>query len=169
MLEGKEMEVLADPHALDNMKIEDLPEPTQYKGESDMPTVSTYLRRKQASGKTFHAREIYLETYEWLKGFGCEKIVGRRLIEQYAVCVARWIACDEYISEKGYLATHPTTGAAIKTPFVEMSQSYMKQANQVWYQMYQIVQANSSETVGGFIQAGDTMEILLTSGRPKTG
>jgi hypothetical protein len=67
------------------------------------------------------------------------------------------------------LATHTTTGAAIKTPFVEMSQSYMKQANQVWYQMYQIVQANSSETVGGFIQAGDTMEILLTSGRPKTG
>lgn len=48
------------------------------------------------------------------------------------------------ISEYGFLAKHPTTGNAIASPYVSMSQMYMKQVNQIWYQIYQIVKETDS-------------------------
>ena len=48
------------------------------------------------------------------------------MVEQYAMSVSRWIQCEEIVSSTGFLAKHPTTGAAIASPYVSMSQSYMK-------------------------------------------
>ncbi|MBO5449799.1 MAG: terminase [Ruminococcus sp.] len=155
-----------DSKLLDGKNAVALPVPADMKG-TDMPSVKNYLRTKQASGKQFRAKEVYLETYNWLQSFGCENLVSRQMIEQYAICVARWIACEEFISETGFLAKHPTTGAAIKSPYVDMSLTYMKQANQLWFQIYQVVKENSSENVSGFVTQTDTMEMLLIKGRPK--
>jgi len=46
--------------------------------------------------------------------------------------VSRWIQCEECITEFGFLAKHPTTGNAIPSPYVAMSQSFMKHANNLW-------------------------------------
>ena len=81
---------------------------------------------------------------------------------QYAMSVSRWIQCEEVISEYGFLAKHPTTGSAIASPYVSMSQSYMKQVNQLWYQIFQIVRENCSTEFSG-LPIDDAMEKLLTA------
>lgn len=58
-------------------------------------------------------------------------LVPAQLIEQYAMSVSRWIQCEEYITEFGFLAKHPTTGNAMPSPYVAMSQTYMKQVNNI--------------------------------------
>ena len=54
-----------------------------------------------------------------------------------------------------------TTGAAIASPYVSMSQSYMKQTNYCWMQIYQIVKENCSVEFSGNTPQDDVMERLL--------
>jgi len=138
----------------------ELPEPPSIDG-ADMPPVKDYLKAAQKSGKDLCAAEVYEETWRWLKERGCERLVGVQLVEQYAMSVSRWIQCEECISEYGFLAKHPTTGNAIASPYVSMSQQYMKQVNQVWYQIYQVVKENCSVAWQGATPQDDVMERLL--------
>ena len=143
-----------------------LPTPTEIEGV-EVPPIKEYLKAKQKSGKDLCAEEVYRDTHAWLKARGCERLVNNQLIEQYAMSVSRWIQCEEYISEYGFLAKHPTTGNAIASPYVAMSQTYMKQVNQVWYQIYQIVKENCSVEYGGASPQDDLMERLLTARKGK--
>lgn len=138
----------------------ELPEPPQFEGE-DVPPVKEYLKAKQKTGKGLCAAEVYEETWKWLKDRGCERLVNVQLIEQYAMSVSRWIQCEECISEFGFLAKHPTTGNAIASPYVSMSQQYMKQVNQIWYQIFQVVKENCSQPFSGNTPQDDVMERLL--------
>lgn len=138
----------------------DLPEPSSFEG-ADMPPVKDYLKAKQKNGKDLCAAEVYEETWRWLKERGCDRLVSTQLIEQYAMSVSRWIQCEECISDYGFLAKHPTTGNAIASPYVSMSQTYMKQVNQIWYQIYQIVRENCSVEWQGATPQDDVMERLL--------
>lgn len=137
-----------------------LPELANIDG-ADVPPIKEYLIARQKSGKDMCAKEVYEDTFRWLKARGCEKLVNTQLIEQYAMSVSRWIQCEEAISEYGFLAKHPTTGNAIASPYVSMSQTYMKQVNQVWYQIYQIVKENCSVEFDGQTPMDNTMELLL--------
>ena len=142
-----------------------LPEPASIEGV-DVPPVKDYLKAAQKNGKDLCAEEVYRDTWAWLKARGCELLVNNQLIEQYAqyaMSVSRWIQCEEAISEYGFLTKHPTTGNAIASPYVAMSQTYMKQVNQVWYQIYQIVKENCSVEYGGRSPQDDLMERLLTA------
>jgi hypothetical protein len=139
-----------------------LPEPAEIVG-ADIPPVKEYLRAAQKSGKDLCAEEIYRETWQWLKARSCEGLVNNQLIEQYAMSVSRWIQCEECISEYGFLAKHPTTGNAIASPYVSMSRDYMKQVNQVWFQIYQIVKENCAVDYGGRSPQDDVMERLLSA------
>lgn len=137
-----------------------LPEPSEIIG-LDVPPMKEYLKAKQKNGKDLCAEAVYNETWEWVKARSCETLVSSQLIEQYAMSVSRWIQCEECISEFGFLAKHPTTGNAIASPYVAMSQSYMKQVNQAWYQIYQIVKENCSVEYSGGTPQDDVMERLL--------
>lgn len=139
-----------------------LPEPSEFTGE-DIPPVKDYLKARQKNGKDFCAAEIYTETYKWLMARGCEKLVNNQLIEQYAMSVARWVACEESISEFGYLSKHPTTGNAISSPFVAMSREYFKQCSAAWYQIYQVVRDNCAVEFGGSSPQDLLMEKLLSA------
>lgn len=138
----------------------ELPEPPEIDG-ADVPPVKEYLKAKQKNGKDLCAAEVYEETWKWLKERSCDRFVSPQLVEQYAMSVSRWIQCEEAISEFGFLAKHPTTGAAIASPYVSMSQNYMKQVNQLWYQIYQIVKENCSVDYQGSTPQDDVMERLL--------
>lgn len=127
-----------------------------------MPQPREYLSARQKGGKDFHAVEIYQKTWEWLTERKCSHLLNPQLLEQYAMTVSRWIQCEESITEFGFLAKHPTTGNAMPSPFVAMSQSFMKQANSIWYQIYQVVQDNSTQSYSG-ATPHDEMERLLTS------
>lgn len=140
--------------------VNELPSPDEIEG-IDVPPIKDYLKAKQKNGKDFYAEDIFKSTYHWLKKRGCEKLVGNQLIEQYAMSVSRWIQCEEAISEFGMLAKHPTTGNAIASPYVSMAQAYMKQVNQVWYQIYQIIQENGSAEIDELDPQDIMMEKLL--------
>ena len=127
---------------------------------NDMPPVKDFMKQEQKGGEDFCAEEVYVETWNWLKSCGCAHLVNPQLIQQYAMSVARWISVEVFISQTGYLARHPTTGNAIASPNVSMSRDYMKQVNQCWYQIYQIVRENCSTEYGASPQ-DDLMENLL--------
>ncbi len=130
---------------------------------ADMPLPSDYLSARQKDGKPLGADVLFIETWRWLKARGCEKFVNPRLIEAYAQAFTRYIQCEEAISIYGLLGKHPTTGGAISSPFVQMSQSFQKQANLLWYEIFDIVKQNCTTAFVGNPQ-DDMMEALL-SGR----
>ena len=150
--EGRPAEVMMEPAELEGV---------------DVPPVKDFLKSPQKSGRELVAEEVYNETYAWLKARGCEKLVTVQMVEQYAMSVSRWIQCEEIVSSTGFLAKHPTTGAAIASPYVTMSQSYMKQTNYCWMQIYQIVKENCSAGYGGANPHDDLMERLLAARRRK--
>ena len=144
----------------------DLPDPENIDGE-DVPPVKDFMKAAQKNGIALCAEDVFNSTYKWLKERGCERFVNSQLIEQYAMSVSRWVQCETCISEYGFLAKHPTTGAAITSPYVTMSQNYLKQVNQCWYQIYQIVKENCSVEYGGENPHDDLMERLLTARKRK--
>lgn len=137
-----------------------LPEPVEIEGV-DMPPIKDFLKAKQKNGKDMCAEEVYKSTFLWLKKRRCEKLVSTQLLEQYAMSISRWVQCEEAISEFGFLAKHPTTGNAMQSPYVAMSQNYMKQVNQIWFQIYQVVKDNCSADIGEANPQDDLMERLL--------
>lgn len=144
------------------LEAEDLEVDSDFYGE-EMPSPSDYLSSRQKDGKSLEADALFIETWKWLRNRGCEKFVNPRLIEAYAQAFTRYIQCEEAISTYGLLGKHPTTGGAMASPFVQMSQSFQKQANLLWYEIFDIVKQNCTTAYIGNPQ-DDIMEALL-SGR----
>ena len=128
---------------------------------ADMPPPEEYMASEQKDGKPLKAVEIYEKTYNWLKKLGMEQYVNTQLINQYAMSVSRWIQCEEAVSKFGFLGLHPTAKTPIQSPYVAMSQSYMKQTNVAWMQIYQIIKENCTTDFRGPNPQDDTMELLL--------
>ena len=129
---------------------------------SDMPPVKDYLKAKQKDGSVTCAEEIYKETWEWLRERKCDQLIPVQQIEQYAMSVARWIQCEEAVSEFGFLAKKPT-GTVFSSPNVTRAREYTKQANTAWYQIYQVVKENCTVDLGDRSPQDDVMERLLTA------
>ena len=132
-----------------------------------MPQPSTMLSVVQKDGKPLIASEIYERTWSWLNERGCASIVSPQVLERYAMSAARWIQCEAAITEYGFLAKHPTTGNAIQSPYVAMSQNYMAQTNRLWYEIFQIVKENCAADYTGSNPQDDVMERLLTARKGK--
>ena len=128
-----------------------------------MPKPSEFLSATQKDGSTLGAVEIYENTWKWLSDRGCASIVSPQLIERYAMSSARWIQCETLTSELGFLAKHPTTGAAIQSPYVAIADRYMTQANRLWSEIFQIVRENCTTEYSGSSPQDDLMERLLTA------
>lgn len=166
---GRPSKALAEKLANGNpghrpIKVMSLPDIPEFEG-ADMPKPRDYLKARQKNGTELEAAKIYEETWKWLKERGCEQHVSTQIISQYAMSVARWIQCEDAISEFGFLAKHPTTGAAITSPYVAMSTNYMKQINQQWAVIFSIVKENCSDLFDH--DSMDPMEALLRSRLPK--
>ena len=146
------------------LQVVKFPEAVEFNGQ-DMPPPREFLSAMQKNGKEMIAVEIYGKTWAWLKDRKCDQLVTAELLEQYAMSVSRWIQCEECISEFGFLAKHPTTGNAIPSPYIAMAQSFMKQTNAIWYQVFQVVKENCAEDFGGSTPQDDIMSYLLTKGR----
>ena len=127
----------------------------------DMPPPSDYLSAMQRDGKPLGADLIYIKVFEWLKAINCEKLVSPNMVEQYAICVSRWVQCEEAISKLGFIGKNAKTGAPMQSPFVSISQAYMKQANVIWADISQIVKENCSIEVQFKNPEDDMMESLL--------
>jgi hypothetical protein len=140
----------------------------EFKNTSDlqgrvMPKPRDFLSGEQADSlPTLQATDVYEQTWQWLAERQCDHLVLPQLIEQYAMSVARWIQCEECMSDFGFLSKHPTTGKAQLSPFVTASQNFMRQANVLWQQIYQVVRENcATEYAGSATPHDDVMERLL--------
>lgn len=160
---GKQVKIMANDIPIlspEELEAVDLPEGAVMVGNA-MPKPSEYLSAKQKSGIPLGADNIYKEIWLWLKERNCERLVNPRLIESYAQAFARYIQCEDALSSYGLLGKHPTTGGVISSPFVQMSVQFQKQANLLWYEIYDIVKQNCTEV---FEDTGnDMMERLLRS------
>ena len=132
-----------------------------------MPKPSEFLSAKQKDGSTLCAAEIYENVWKWLSDRGCAAIISPQLIERFAMASARWIQCEEAVTEYGFLAKHPTTGNAIQSPYVAMSQNFMSQTNRLWMEIFQIVKENCTSEYSGATPQDDVMERLLTARKGK--
>ena len=157
--EGKDADIM-EFHApeLDADNLDDAADLTG----ADMPSPSAYLSAQQKNGKPLGADIVYKETWLWLKQRGCEKHVNKRLLESYSQAFARFVQCEEALSTYGLLGKHPTTGGVIASPFVQMSQTFQKQANLLWYEIFDIVKQNCTTKFDGTPQ-DDLREQLLSS------
>lgn len=144
---------------------DDFSDLSELQGEN-IPKPSEYLNSQQKNGKPLGADKIFRETWIWLKERRCERFVNPRLVESYSQAFARFIQCEEAISSFGFWGKHPTTGNAIANPFVQMSISFQKQANLLWYEIFDIVKQNYSKEFVDTPQ-NDDMELLLTARRKK--
>lgn len=133
---------------------------TDLPGE-DMPPVSEYLKQVTKNSQQNLAPQIYEDTWKWLSERGCAQFVKKELIEQYALYMQRWIQCEEGINQYGLLAKHPTTQMPIASPYVSMGVTFLKQANILWLQIYQIVKDNCETPIVGSNPNDDLMEKLL--------
>lgn len=124
----------------------------------EIPPPKEYISAEQKTGR-FYAETVYRETFSWLKSCSCAELVTPQLVEDYAQTIARHIQAEEILTRAGLLAKHPTTGEPTTSPFVKISLDYLKAANQLWLQIYQIVKENS--TTAGAGSSSDTMELIL--------
>lgn len=141
-----------------NKKIEVLKVDNDLKGE-EMPEPSKYLLQQTKGASENIAGDVYKKTWDWLKARGCAHLVQPNLIEQYAMTVARWIQAENAVHTFGFLAKHPTTQMPIASPYVKLSQDFLKQSTNLWLQIYQVVKENCTETYGG--DENDPMAYLL--------
>lgn len=153
---------LTTPAKLDVFDLDgaDIGEGAVLAGEA-MPEPGAYLSAEQRDGKPLGADLVYRETWVWLDERGCTEFVSKRLIEQYAQTFARYVQCEQAISKFGLPGKHPTTGVAIAPPFVAMSQSFGKQANVYWYEIFDIVRATCTSDYSGTTPGDEAMEQLL--------
>lgn len=124
------------------------------------PLPKSYLSTTQRDGTSTDARQIYEETYEFLKARGCADTISQQLVEDFAQTTARFIQAEGEISRVGLIIRHPVTAEVLPSPLVKISLDYLKAANQLWYQIDRHVRENSAGNTGG---AGttDTMELIL--------
>ena len=115
----------------------------------DTPQVEQYMRQAQKAGIELNAEKIYIQTHNWLKERGCIELVNPMLIEAYALSAARWRQCQVALNLYGFLSKHPTTGAAIASPFVGMVSIFQREMDCSWAQIFQIVKENCSAPYTG--------------------
>ena len=135
----------------------------------EMPKPSEMLSAIQKDGKALEAAEIYKKTWAWLHERGCASLISPQVLERYAMSAARWIQCEQAVTEYGFLAKHPTTGNAMQSPYVAMGQNYMTQTNRLWMEIFQIVKENCSSEYGGETPQDDLMEKLLMARKGRMG
>lgn len=125
--------------------------------------IKSYLSAKQKLG-VLTAADIFKDVKAWVTESKLQDAIPSAVIEQYAMCAGRWIQCEEAISQFGFLAKHPTTGAAIASPYVAMAQSYLKQATAIWELIEEIARDNADKIVKTSPE-DDKLDRLVSGGR----
>lgn len=115
---------------------------------ADMPKPDEFLLARQKNGVSFKAEEIYKDMWQWVCSMGCEKQINKQLVEQYAVDRARWIQCQEALSQYGFIAKHPTTGHPTHSPFVAIGTQFEKSMNTAYFLIEKTIRENNA---GGIV------------------
>lgn len=128
----------------------------------DCPEPHAYMAMETKNAGENISDQIYEEVYTWLKKRKCVHLVQPQLIEQYALSYARYAQAETAIHQFGMLAKNQSSGNAVPSPFIEISQGYLKQSQNIWLSIYSIVKENCVEYTEDGDANDDIMEKLLT-------
>ena len=159
---GQKKKPLVDKILDGQIEGEVLPAPNYLEVDEEIPPPKDYLSALQKDGEKLYSEQIYKETWQWLKAHGCENLIPQNLLEQYAQVSGRYIYCENLMSRHGLLARHPTTGEAMASPFCRMALDFLKQSQNLWYQIFNVVKEHSAVDYSGANPQNNTMEKLLS-------
>lgn len=133
---------------------------------TEMPPPEKYLSEQTKGASENLAGEICQKTWNWLKERKCDIFINPQLVEQYAMSVARWIQAERAVHTFGFLAKHPTTGMPIASPYVKISQDFLRQSTAIWLHIFGVIKENCADfyTYPADNPNDDLMEKIL-SGR----
>ena len=146
------LKVLDIPESLGEVELEGV----------EMPPVKEYMKSAQRNGEKFLAEDIYKEVWVWLRKLGCDTLVSPQMIERYSLAYARFIQCQEAISQYGFLSKNLKTNTPMQSPYVAMATTFEKQATLAWNLIFQVVKENCTKDFSG-ATPNDEMEMLLRS------
>ena len=109
------------------------------------------------------AKQIYTNVYKWLAELGCLKGIMPYNLEEYAYCKDRWMQAEEMVSSHGF-STIDDKGKESISPYVLVAKEYLKQANDVWNKIYQVVREAKLSKWDDSSPNDDVMEKLLGGG-----
>lgn len=112
------------------------------------------------------AKEIYLNVYEWLKSIDCLKGIHSYTLEEYAICKARWLECEQMNSSHGMLLKD-SNGKMIVSPYVAVGSKYLKEANDAWAKIFAVVEKTRKRTLEDENNEVSEMELLFQRKREK--
>ena len=130
------------------------------KNQTKVKPPKKFLTAIQKDGGKLYSKKIYEEITKWISERGCESLLPQQVIEDYAQAVGRHIQCENFLSEYGLIARHPTTGEPIISPFFKMNTELIKLSTMLWNQIYSAVRDNAPQ--GVFVgEPVDEMEKLF--------
>lgn len=106
-----------------------------------------FFDAEQKSGEAFLANQVLEEITSWLAANHVLDKVPNHLLTMYATSTARWMQAEEKVNKNGFLAKHPTTGAPITSPYVNLALEFSKSAQGCWYQIYNMIKDATGEQV----------------------
>jgi phage terminase small subunit len=127
---------------------------------NDCPEPHEYMNMTTKNASENIAKKIYGEIYDWLKKRRCEHLVQPHLIEQYSLSFARYSQAETVVHQFGMFAKSQTNGNPVPSPFIEISQTYLKQSQNLWLSIYSIIKDSCNEYPQ--TEEDDIMEKILT-------
>jgi hypothetical protein len=113
---------------------------------SSFPTFNRDLCDAKGAYSLAAAEDVYYSVYKFARDNGAEGRVPKELVELFAVTYSRWVQVEKDISKEGFTAEHPTTGAPCKSPLVDVSNTYSKQAHNYWYSIWSAIKDAEPDT-----------------------
>lgn len=120
----------------------------------------TELPNRPANWLSPKAKEIWQEVYAWLNKIGCTKGILPCNLDEYAHCKSRWFECEQAITTHGFILKDQK-GRAINNPCVAMAQQYLRQTNDVWNKIYQVIRETKLSNYDETSPNDDVMENIL--------
>lgn len=131
-----------------------------------LPKVQDYMKVDQRTGKPLGADLILNDVVSWLKKIRCLGLVNPMLVEQYAMDRARWIQCQNALSEFGLIIKKQSNGNTVPTPFYTMLSGFEKSMNNSFYMINQVVRDNCKDGYHEYTESEWIMERILTDTLP---
>lgn len=125
-----------------------------------MPEPDEILFATQRDGSKLKAAEIYETAWRWFEERNVAAYVSPAALEQWEMCRARWLQCEQMNNEMGFLSKHPTTGRAQTSPFINIGINYLNQATRQWDAIMQVIKENCTVDYGG-MNPNDDLDMML--------
>lgn len=98
------------------------------------------VSEQQKDGTTLKTQEIYDEIMKVITKSECQERIPKELIEEYAICTARWIQCEEYSNRLGLIAKSTISQKPLISPYVNASMIYLNQSIKLRQEINNLIQ-----------------------------